>query len=321
MNYIDSSENRIRCGRCSTEFDLNKNREGCPLCGFGEKKLQGISTIKSANYQEKPIISNKYLSVPPKLTLEPGKVNVDQETNIWGSWLMFNDFFAPKFLSRILAWKMYEENKDHILLSSLMKDAIKIIKKYRLSYLKGFPNLKKDWQGERLVDHFLTTFVKMGFIEVKSSDDNTKNIWKEEWNKIKVYLTREGLEFARIINPIYDENKNEQILGVEERKWLIDYLKRIDKQGYKEYSVLKEVYDFLKLGNNGNKDLWRWFVNNQRFRNYIPNRSKKAKEDAEVFERQMKNYSRSFSSAKISLLRELGVIKNKRNDYTIEGRL
>lgn len=311
-------ENRIKCGTCGTEFDLNKNMEGCPLCGFGRDSA--LRKTKNTIYQITQL-QDEYFKKPPHLDLLPGRVISDDETNIWGSWLMFNDFVAPKFLIRIIAWKMYNEKNDNVLLSNVMNEAINLIKKNRLSQFKGFPNLQKDRNGQRLVDHFLKTCVKMGLVTIQSANEDKQDILTGDWDKIKISLSREGLEFSQLSNPIFDDNKNEQILSTEERNWLLKFLKKIDKEGYKEYTVLKQVYEFLKAGNNGNKDLWNWFVKNPKFREYIPKRSKRAEENQEIFEKQIWNYARSFSSAKISLLRELGLIKNKRNDYTITGEM
>jgi len=334
MKLFNIQENRIKCGRCNTEFDINKNKGGCPLCGFSKKVLfeKEVEFIPIKHYPKKEeitvsidskkekmvktIIDREYIGIPPKIELKVGKVFTDDETKTWGSWLMFNDFFAPKFLARVLAWKTHKE-KSSILLSDLMKDAINLIQIYNLSSLKGFPNLRKDSKGHRLVHHFLRTFTNMGFFKVESIDINARDVWKEDWDKINISLTKEGLEFAQLRNPIFEDNKEEQILSDEEIKWLISYLKQIDRKGYREYSVLKEVYDFLKKGRNGNKDLWIWFEENEKFRDYILKRSKKARNDPKIFDKQLHNYARTFASAKVSLLRELGVVRNKRNDYSI----
>jgi len=320
MGLFTIQENRIRCGKCNTEFDLNKNKNGCPLCGFGKKSQKIISdeikTVPAMIQEQKTI---EYLQSPPSMKLKSGFVIADDETKTWGAWLMFNDFFAPKFLSRVLAWKLHKESSENILLSNLMDNSINLIIKYNLSHLKGFPNLKKDKEGARLVNHFLKTFVNMGLIIAEPIEKGIDNVWKEKWDKIKVSLTKEGLEFAQLKNNIFDKGKTEQILTTEEKDWLVDYYKKIDKEGYKEYSVLNEVYGFLKSGNNGNKDLWNWFENNAKFKEYILNRSERARNNSKVFEKQLSNYARSFASAKVSLLRELGVVRNKRNDYTIIG--
>lgn len=318
MGLFTTQENRIRCGKCNTEFDLNRNIEGCPLCGFGKKTInESISQFETVPTKIQENQEELYFQIPPSLKLSSGKVEVDDETKTWGAWLMFNDFFAPKFLSRVLAWKMQKNNSNSILLSELMKESISIISRYNLSHLKGFPNLEKDKEGGRLVNHFLSTFVKMGLINAEPSDKGIKEVWKEKWDKIELSLTKEGLEFAQLKNNVFDNGKKEQILTQEEKEWLLTYYKKIDKQGYREYTVLKELYAFLKEGNNGNKDLWNWFENNEKFKQYILRRSERARNDDKKFRKQVYNYARSFASAKISLLRELGLIRDKRNDYTV----
>lgn len=318
-----SQENMIKCGKCRTEFDLSKNKTGCPLCGFGKKSVEEkLVKEKELLFEERIDGDFSFLNIPPNIKVKSGQITVDDETKIWGSWLMFNDFFAVKFLARVLAWKMENEKSDYVGLNSLIDDSKKTIIKYGLSSLKGFPNdVTNPAAVGRLVYHFLATGTKMGMFNVKSKRKHSKDVWKELWEDIEVSLTKEGLEFARLKNQIFDEGKKEQILTEEEKNWLVGYLKQIDKQGYREYSILKGVYDFLKKGNNGNRDLWTWFENNKEFQDYIKERSKRAKDNPKVFEKQLSNYARSFASAKISLLRELGVVRDKRNDYAIVGEL
>lgn len=322
MKLFSNQENRIRCGRCGTEFDFAKNKDSCPLCGFGKKSF-AESPLEFSKKEEtpKPHAVAEFFGIPPELNLQKGKVMADKETQTWGSWLMFNDFFAPKFISRVLAWKMHKEKKDSIFLNELMEETINLIAKHNLSHLKGFPNLDKDRKGVRLVHHFLRTFVNMGLIDANIDDRRGDEIWKENWTKIKISLTKQGLEFARIKNSVFDEGKKEQILSLEEKNWLVDCLKEIDRDGHKEYSILKQIYDLLKSGKNGNKDLWKWFENNKKFCEYIYERSERAQKDSKILKQQIHNYARTFASAKISLLRELGVVKDKRNDYTIMGVL
>ena len=315
---IFTPENRIKCGNCGTEFDLNRNLSGCPLCGFGGKKSTKEELKNTVGVVASPGKVN-YLAIPLELKLRNGKVISDRETETWGSWLMFNDFFAPKFLARVLAWKLSEKRTEAVVLKEFMANVVQIITDNELMTLKGFPDLKKDRDGNRLVNHFLRTATNMGLFEVKPVSGKVKDVWTEKWDKIFVSLTKEGLEFARLKNTVFDDHKNEQVLTSEEKDWLVDYLKQIDRSGYKEYSVLKEVYNFLKTGRNGNKDLWSWFEKNEKFKSYILYRSERAKKDPKIFQKQLHNYARSFASAKISLLREFGVVRDKRNDYTIMG--
>ena len=315
---IFTPENRIKCGNCGTEFDFNRNTNGCPLCGFGGKKAVK-EELKTASNTVASVGKVNYLAIPPELKLKSGNVTSDKETETWGSWLMFNDFFAPKFLARVLAWKLSEKKTEAVGLKEFMANVVQIIRANELTSLKGFPDLEKDRDGNRLVNHFLKTATNIGLFEVKPVSGKVKDVWTEKWNNIVVSLTIEGLEFARLRNTVFDDHKKEQVLTPEEKNWLINYLKRIDRSGYKEYSVLKEVYHFLKAEHNGNKDLWSWFEKNEKFRDYIMYRSEKARKDPKIFQKQLHNYARSFASAKISLLREFGVVKDKRNDYTILG--
>ncbi len=315
---IFTPENRIKCGNCGTEFDFGRNTNGCPLCGFGGKKTVK-EEFKTASNAAASVGKVNYLAIPPELKLKSGNVFSDKETETWGSWLMFNDFFAPKFLARVLAWKLSEKKTEAVILKEFMVSIVQIIKDNELTSLKGFPDLEKDRDGNRLVNHFLKTATNMGLFEVKPLSGKIKNVWTEKWDNIFVSLTKEGLEFARLRNTVFDDHKKEQVLTPEEKEWLVDYLKQIDRSGYKEYSVLKEVYNHLKSGHNGNKDLWAWFEKNEKFRDYIKYRSEKARKDPKIFQKQLHNYARSFASAKISLLRELGVVRDKRNDYTILG--
>ncbi len=315
---IFTPENRIKCGNCGTEFDFGRNTNGCPLCGFGGKKTVK-EEFKTASNAAASVGKVNYLAIPPELKLKSGNVFSDKETETWGSWLMFNDFFAPKFLARVLAWKLSEKKTEAGSPKEFLVSIVQIIKDNELTSLKGFPDLEKDRDGNRLVNHFLKTATNMGLFEVKPLSGKIKNVWTEKWDNIFVSLTKEGLEFARLRNTVFDDHKKEQVLTPEEKEWLVDYLKQIDRSGYKEYSVLKEVYNHLKSGHNGNKDLWAWFEKNEKFRDYIKYRSEKARKDPKIFQKQLHNYARSFASAKISLLRELGVVRDKRNDYTILG--
>ena len=107
---IFTPENRIKCGNCGTEFDFNRNTNGCPLCSFGGRKTVK-EELKTASVEKV-----NYLAIPPELKLKSGTVFSDKETETWGSWLMFNDFFAPKFLARVLAWRLSEKKKEVVIL-------------------------------------------------------------------------------------------------------------------------------------------------------------------------------------------------------------
>jgi ribosomal protein L37E len=304
------NENRVKCGRCSTEFDINKNLKGCPLCGFGKGSTSSNFTIKKSSY----------LSVPPKLNLKAFLPIVDEERKIVGAWGMFNDFFSGKAVCRILAHVMNETGNDYIKLDDLIKKTTEVFADCNLSELKGFPkDLQSDSSVGRLVYHFISTFANMGLLNIKS---NNKSNWTSEgWNNVLITLTKDGYEFAKLRNKIFDDNdRSSQVLTVEEREWMIEFLKEIDKKGYKEYSILYEVYTFIKKGHNGKNDLWKWFRENKNFRKYLEVWSRKVDKPKE-FEKQIANLAQTFAAGKLSLLRELGIISDRRNDYTVIGEL
>ena len=232
---------------------------------------------------------------------------------------MFNDIFAPKFLMRITANLLKKQNAEYISVNDLISVSRDVIKGNGFSKLKGFPNdVEDDNSLGRLVYHFLKTAVNMGLFEARSKSNGEK-VWSEKWENILITITNEGLEFARLPNSVFDEGKKEQVLTSEERKWLINYFRRIDNTNYREYSTLREVYEFLSRGKCSYEDLCKWFRSQKRFVEYVKGKSKMTTNT--FLGKQLENYSQSFASSKISLLRELGVIKNKRNDYTVLGAL
>jgi ribosomal protein L37E len=325
MGLFALTENRVKCGRCGSEFDLNKNQEGCPLCGFGVKNSFSESkSIEKTIATNKPMISaGNYLSIPKDIQLSKGEIHLDEDGKEVGLWGMFNDYFSGKAVLRICANILNERKLSEIELSELI-EIVKIeIRSKKLYLLKGFPSSDKDGAVNRLVYHFIKGFYNMGLFEMKVKDGKPEkeNIWNEDWSRLMVKPTREGLEFAKIKNKVFDLGDYEnQILTDEEKKWIINYLKQIDGKGFKEFYWLNEVYSFVKRGHNGKNDLWEWYKKNPLFVAYVKKWSNKS-DNSKEFEKQLSNLAQTFSSGKISLLRELGVIKNKRNDYTIIGEL
>lgn len=307
-------ENWIECGKCGTGFDLSKNSGGCPLCKFGTGTYQDDHTMI-----KRPFGKRDYLSIPTELKLVPGTPIIDSENRRVGSWGMFNDFFSGKAVCRTLAHIMDEEKKDYITLKDLIDKFKLVIVENKLQSLKGFPSdVNMDSAVNRLVYHFISTYNKMGLLHLKTVNGKDK-IWDEKWDKILVTLTRDGLEFSKIRNKIFDDNdRSSQVLTKEESVWMINHLKSLDKKGYGEYRILVQVYSFLKRGNNGKNDLWAWFAQNNDMIDSVRAWSKK-KSDQKAFKKQIQNLSQTFASGKLSLLRELGLVRDKRNDYTIVG--
>ncbi len=320
MKLFGLNQNWVKCGQCSSEFDFNKN-EGCPFCGFGSKSRK-VEIQQQVRVDNTPITKTSYLAVPNgSLRLKPGRVASIERTMSVGSWGMFNSFFPGKAVARILARTLEERKTDYVVLDELVDRVSAVFQDTWVSELRGFPNNpQSDSALSRLVHHFVRTFAEMGLFEVKAKETTKDDVWNEPWGHILITLTKEGLEFAKLKNRIFDDHDSTQVLTDEEIKWLGNYLKRIDKEGYREYSLLKAVYDFIISGHNGKNDLWEWFSRNRNFVDYVKNHSRKSA-DEKAFNKQLKNLSTTFASSKIALLRELGVIKNKRDDYTIIGGL
>ena len=74
MGLFTTQENRIRCGKCNTEFDLIKNPDGCPLCGFGKKATkEGIAEVKTFPQKIQDDQASMYFQIPPSLKLSSEK--------------------------------------------------------------------------------------------------------------------------------------------------------------------------------------------------------------------------------------------------------
>ena len=110
------------------------------------------------------------------------------------------------------------------------------------------------------------------------------------------------------------------ILSTDEQKWLINYLKSIEREGFQEYSLLKEFLSFLKSGHHDYQDLLEWFSSNKRMLDYLKTWSRK-QDDPDAFRAQVENVAAVFVTGKLALLRELGVVSSKRNDYTVNGEI
>lgn len=292
--------------------------------------LEEETTKPSFKIESKqPPSTRKYLSTPKEIEgLEYGTIMrygnaTDNQIQLVGTWGQFNSFFPVKAALRILANYLIANKADSVNLREFVFMCVEIFRSTKISNkplrkYRGFPLRKKDTAIGRFVWHFLIPAQEMGLIKITKSSLDHKGIpyASNEWNRAYITITKNGLEFARLENPLFDGASMEQIFGEEERRWLIDFLKKIDKEGFREYSLLEDVYEYLKEGHNGKEELWEWFENDSRFINYVESWSRK-RGRPEQLRKQIANLARTFSASKIALLRELGVVKNKRNDYTI----
>jgi len=256
-----------------------------------------------------------YLSVPPALDGLPNAKTLNtRESSLVGSWGQFNSFFPIKAVLRVLAHMMHENNQEPVSLQSLVDSSVSAFKEAGLLKYRGFPKrAKKESAIGRLVWHFMGTAHGMGLIDVEGHVE----IPARGWDETHVSITKEGLEFAALENRLLDRNEKEQILTDSESKWIISYLKRIDSEGYREYSFLTKIFEQIKQGNT---NVAAWLEESESFNDYLKSWSSK-QENPKEFKKQLWNVAVMFAQSKIALLRELGMVKNRRNDYTIMRNL
>ncbi len=254
-----------------------------------------------------------YLAPPPRLeNLRSGNVLLDSvEARHVGTWGQFNSFFPVKAVLRVLAHIMSENNGKAVNLQKLVNVSKEVFEQAGLGRYRGFPSSSKPSAIGRLVWHFIIPAHQMGLIHMEGAE----NISTKEWEKVYVSLTREGLEFARLENPIFDKGSAEQVLSKSEREWILNYLKEIDAKGYKEYSFLRRIFEELKRGNT---NIPVWLQNDEKFNEYVKSWSRKRNDPAK-FKKQLEHVATMFAQSKIALLRELGMISCKRNDYSVIG--
>ncbi len=243
-----------------------------------------------------------------------GKIEKESTTaKYMGSWGQFNSFFPVKAVLRVLSNSM-SQNEQAISLQVLLERSLEAFKERQLQNFRGFPkNYRRDSSVGRLVGHFISTSEEMGLIAA----DGEISTAPHSWANILLSVTKEGWEFAELENNLFDYKAKEQVLTKSEKAWMINYLRQIDVRGFKEFSLLNRVYEQLK---KGNQDISNWLKQDNAFKEYVQSWSRKDSGNKE-FEEQLETVSNTFAQSKIALLRELGVIKNQRGDYTLIGSL
>jgi len=275
-----------------------------------------VGTVKPA--VQKLERASRYLMPPPELeNLPNGKVITDsREAKYVGALGLFNSFFPVKAVLRVLTHMMKENDGKPVSLQQLVDRSVEVFVATGLSGYRGFPMRRKGKRGEgsaigRLVWHFIVPARNMGLIEADGK------IPTRGWDSVRVSVTKEGWEFARLENRLLDGKERVQVLSEAEREWMLSHLRKIDEKGYKEYSFLLRIFEELKRGNT---DIAAWLERDKQFNEYVKSWSRK-KGDPSEFRKQIRNMAVMFAQGKIALLRELGVISNKRNEYTVIGQL
>ncbi len=257
-----------------------------------------------AKYFDKPVSYPKELLLESKI--QPSKFGL-------GTNFLFNSFFSAKAMLRIIA-NLINEKKAPADIKETLKTFFGATKARGLQDAKGFPKEREQKHEGSAENRPLYSIIfplsKLGFLRI---DDK------------KIYLTKAGLDLAMLNNPKLDQN-SDKLLSEEEISFIINYLKQIDKEGYKEYTLLKNFLDYIKEKQLHSKainyqDLTRYFSTSQEFIDYLYENSKFGKKnlpkESHDFVNRVKRESQAIASSKISILRELGILESRRNSYSI----
>lgn len=266
--------------------------------GIAEKQLTEKLAKSNEHLEEKDFLSE--ISEEGLRVAEP-----EIEKSSFGSWGMFNSYTPGKAALRLLTNLLSKNRESSVKFSYLIDECMMNFSRAGLYKYRGFPKKNSDSARGRLAEHLLVPFSEMGLMKVYGDKKDRQ-----------VMITREGLAFAKLQNPLLDEKGKTRPLSEEESKWLVEHLKKIDKLGYKEFSVLKSLTEFSATAKREFEDIVGWFKNNQSFVEWLKNGSR-YENDPKAFSRQLDNVSRTFASGKIALLRELGIISNIRATYRV----
>ena len=227
----------------------------------------------------------------------------------FGAWGMFNSFAPGKAALRVLMNLLNENAGNPIRFSRLIDECMTYFSKSGLYKYRGFPKRMSESARGRLATHLILPYRDMGLMKVYGGPKDGH-----------IMFTEEGLAFAKLQNPLLDEKGKTKPLSEDESEWLISYLREIDGLGYKEFSLLKGLTEFLAGSERQFEDIVNWFKNKEDFVEWLK-ASSRYKDDPKAFARQLDNVSTTYVSGKVALLRELGILSTSRATYKVLSTL
>jgi len=278
---------------------------------------EGIKQVETKKYAGRPFDYTRYIKYIDRPSnyihdlLVPAKIEPSEFG--FGTNFLFNSFFASKAMLRVIA-NLTNEKRNPIEQQQALEIFNKAAIARDLQKYNGFPKERAEkHEGSKLNRPLYSILIPLSQIGMLRIDGT------------KLLLTKQGLEFAMLPNPKLDENK-EELLSNEEINYLVNYLKEIDKQGYKEYTFLNQLLNFIKEKSKYEKipefqDLVDFLKKNEKFVDYIYENSKFGKKGLPKndysFSNKVKRTTQAVIASRIALLRELRVIEDKRNSYRI----
>lgn len=223
----------------------------------------------------------------------------------FGAWGMFNSYSPGKAALRVLMNLSNENAGNPIKFSRLIDECMTYFSRSGLYKYRGFPKRTSESARGRLATHLILPYHDMGLMKVHGGMKNGH-----------IMFTEKGLAFAKLRNPLLDEKGKTNPLSEEESEWLKSYLKEIDELGYKEFSLLKGLTEFLADSERQFKDIVDWFKNKKDFVEWLREGSR-YEDNPKAFSRQLDNVATTYASGKIALLRELGILSTSRATYKV----
>jgi len=227
----------------------------------------------------------------------------------FGAWGMFNSYAPGKAALRVLMNILNENTGNPIKFSRLIDECMTYFSRSGLYKYRGFPKRISESARGRLATHLILPYNDMGLMKVHGGMKNGH-----------IMLTEKGLAFAKLQNPLLDEKGKTKPLSEEESQWLKGYLQEIDGLGYKEFSLLKGLTEFLADSERQFEDIVDWFKNKKDFVEWLREGSRH-KDDPKAFSRQLDNVATTYASGKVALLRELGILSTSRATYKVLSSL
>ena len=226
-----------------------------------------------------------------------------------GAWAMFNSFLPGKATLRILAHTLAERKAEHIPFGELIERSSQSFGPRGLGAFRGFPRSKKASSIPRFANHLVLPLGEMGMLSVRTTEGVQE-----------VGITKSGLQFSLLQNSVLDRRFNTEELSETERRWIIEHLKMIDQQGFKEYSALSSILSYIRTNNPERQQLVQWLATRPDFRESVKSTSKYSREQSK-FNRQLHNIANTYMSSKVALLRELGILDNTRGVYSVKSEM
>ena len=227
----------------------------------------------------------------------------------FGTWGMFNSFVPGKVALRILIGLLKENNELPVRFSDLIDKCLEHFLRLNLGKYRGFPKKTSESARGRFANHLVTPFQSMGLIRFFGEG-------KERTLKI----TKSGFDFAKLENGLLDKVGKKKYLTREESDWLINYLIKIDNEGFKEFSILKNLTDFVSKKTRNFKELKNWLKEDKEFVNWL-RKGSRYENNPKAFLTQLDNVSRTMLTGKIALLRDMEILNDKRGEYTVLRKL